>query len=212
MARGDLPALASLTLADAPATWRALGFAVEPDGSCVIGGVRLVLAGPQAGTGLTAWALRAAAPLAPWLDGIATETLPADAPAPEGETHPNGALALDHVVVRTPNLPRTLAALTDAGLEVRRVREASPEVHQAFLWAGDVLVEVAGSPDAAGEGPASLWGLVVVAPDLAPFAALGDGRFGAARPAVQAGRSIAPAAPAAGSSTRLAVMTPHRPA
>ena len=41
MARGGLPALASLTVADPPEVWRELGFAMGEDGSCVIGGVRL---------------------------------------------------------------------------------------------------------------------------------------------------------------------------
>lgn len=211
MTRGGLPALAELTLADPPEVWRRLGFTVGADETCVIGGVRLRLAGATAGEGLVSWGLRSAGPLPPSLDGIPTAGVPVDAAPAEGPAHPNGALALDHVVVRTPDLPRTLAALTGAGLEVRRLREASPDLHQAFLWAGDVLVEVAGPPERAGEGPASLWGLVVVAPDLETFSGRSDGAFGAPRGAVQAGRSIAPATPSAGSSTRLAVMTPHRP-
>lgn len=210
MARGGLPALASLTVADPPEVWRALGFRVGEDGACRIGGVRLVAAGPQAGSGITGWGLRSATPLPDSIDGIATQTIPAGAPVPADGGHPNGAASLDHVVVHTPDLPRTVAALEGAGLEVRRVREVSPELHQAFLWAGDVLVEVAGPPEPAEDGPASLWGLVVVAPDLAPFAALPGDRFGEIRPAVQPGREILPATRAAGTSTRLAVMTPHR--
>lgn len=212
MPRGGLPALATLTLADPPEVWGALGFAVGEDGSCALGAVRLELAGRAAGHGLAGWGLRAAAPLPATLDGIPTTTLAEDAPAPAPAAHPNGATGLDHVVVGTPDLARTLAALTAAGLEVRRVREASAELHQAFLWAGDVLVEVAGPPAPTGDGPAALWGLVVVAPALEPFEALPGGPFGAVRPAVQAGRRIVPAGPAAGTTTRLAVMTPHVPA
>lgn len=210
MARGDLPALVELTVADAPEVWRALGFAVDSDGVCTIGGVRLVATGPESGAGLTGWALRSAVRLPPAIDGIPTVTLPAEAAIADGAPHPNGALALDHVVVSTPDLPRTLAALTAAGLEVRRVREASSELHQAFLWAGDVLVEVAGPPVATGTDPASLWGLVVVAPDLDRFAELPGAVFGDPRPAVQPGRRIVPATVASGTSTRLAVLTPHR--
>lgn len=201
MARGDLPALAELTVADPPEVWRGLGFAVDDAGSCTIGGVRLIAAGAHDGEGLTAWTLRADRDLPPALDGIPTRTVAAESVIDDGPAHPNGALALDHVVVSTPDLPRTLAALTAAGLEVRRVREASPDLHQAFLWAGDVLVEVAGPPAALGTGPASLWGLVVVAPDLDPFARLPGGCSGTP------GRRFSPVA---GSSRRPPAPEPAR--
>ena len=49
--------LDELTVADDPGAWLALGFAVEGD-TCVVGDVRLRLAGPEAGGGLTGWSLR----------------------------------------------------------------------------------------------------------------------------------------------------------
>jgi hypothetical protein len=211
MPRGGLPALAGLTVADAPAAWSALGFAVEGE-TCAIGGILLRLAGPAVGDGLCDWALRSGGALPGHLDGIATRTLPADTEAPIAPPHPNGVTRVDHVVVATPDLPRTLAALEAAGLEVRRIREVSADLHQAFLWAGEVIVEVAGSPRAAGDDPATLWGLTLVAPDLSPFEALPGRPFGASRDAVQPGRRIVTTGPHAGTSVRLAVMTPHRPA
>lgn len=210
MARGDLPALTGLDVADPPDVWRALGFTVAQDGSCVVGDVTLRLRGADAGEGLLGWSLLAAGPLPDAIDGIPTGTGAAGARAP-AVAHPNGALRLDHVVVRTPDMTRTLTALQDAGLEVRRTREAGPDLRQAFLWAGDVLVEVAGPPEVTGEGPASLWGLVVVAPDLDTVAALPAGPLGSVRAAVQEGRLIATVRRDLGSSVPLAFMTPHRP-
>jgi hypothetical protein len=210
MARGDLPALAGLTVADPPAAWAALGFALSEGGTCQLGGVRITLAGPELGEGLCAWDLRSARQLPEHIDGIPTGTLPPHAPADPPAAHPNGVTAIDHVVIGTPDLPRTLAALAAAGLELRRVREARTDLHQAFLWAGDVIVEVAGPPRPAGDGPAGLWGLTLVADDLAWFTALPESRFGAARDAVQPGRRIVTSRSGAGTSVRLAIMTPHR--
>ena len=120
-----------LTIADEPATWAGLGFAVEGD-VCRVGGVPLRLAGRRRGTGtapsgraagLLGWTLHGAASDA--LDGLPTRlagdvATPAAGPA---AAHPNGVTALDHVVAITPVLDRTVAALRAAGLDLRRIRE-----------------------------------------------------------------------------------------
>jgi hypothetical protein len=210
MARGGLPALAALTVGDHPAAWAAMGFALTSEGSCAIGGVHLDLAGAQDGAGLLGWGLRASMRLPASLDGIPTTTLdPESAPAPD-LVHPNGARAVDHVVLATPDLSRTLGALEAAGMEVRRVREVTEDLHQAFLWAGEVIVEVAGPPRTGDEGPARLWGLTLVAADLESFEALPGRPFGESRDAIQPGRRIVTSGPRAGTSVRLAVLTPHR--
>ena len=46
-----------LTVADEPAAWEGLGFAVAGD-ICVVGDVRIHLAGPHAGERLAGWSLR----------------------------------------------------------------------------------------------------------------------------------------------------------
>jgi len=210
MARGELPALAALDVCDPPRVWRALGFTVGADEECVVGGVTVRLGTARAGEGLSGWALRSGDELPQSVDGIATQTHAPDAGERPDTAHPNGAVAIDHVVVRTPDLQRTLAAMQEAGLDVRRVREARPDLHQAFLWAGDVLVEVAGPPTPTGDGPASLWGLVIVAPDLDAIAALPGAPLGSVRPAAQEGRLIATVGRELGSSVPLAFMTPHQ--
>lgn len=213
MTRGGLPALAALQIADDPSVWQALGFAVGPADRFDVGGVELHAAGAAAGDGLCAWSLRAERTLPEVIDGIPTQTA---APGPPGRTiesgHPNGATAIDHVVVTTPDLPRTVAALEGIGMEVRRIREAGSAerpLRQAFLWAGDVLLEVAGPPEPEGDGPARLWGVVIVVPSLEPLLSMDRPCVGDARDAVQQGRRIATVRREAGSSVPVAFMTPH---
>jgi hypothetical protein len=111
-------------------------------------------------------------------------------PHPPAADHPNGAFAVDHVVVLTGSLRRTVGALREAGLDLRR------EVHgMAFLRLGPYILEVVER----GGDPARLWGLVVVVPD--PGAVPGAGPV---KDAVQPGRRIATVR---GLGTELAVMS-----
>jgi hypothetical protein len=202
-----------LTVADPPAAWDALGFAVDGD-VCVLGEVRVRLAGPEAGKGLVGWSLRGLA--ATDLDGLATARSQRP-PPPPAAAHPNGVSALDHVVAITPQLERTVAALEAAGLDLRRIREEPTPAgapRQAFFRLGATILEVVQAPPEAierGGGPdrpAFFWGLAVLAPDLdATIARLGEG-VGEARPAVQPGRRIATLRRAAGLSLPVALMTP----
>jgi hypothetical protein len=125
------------------------------------------------------------------------------------EAHPNGTVGLDHVVVFTPALDRTLEALQGAGLDLRRVREAcgDPPVRQGFFRLGDVILEVAGPVGE--DGPARFWGLVAVVADLDAAVAAGGGLVGTPKDAVQPGRRIATVRREAGLGVPLAFMTPH---
>jgi hypothetical protein len=202
-----------LTVADAPASWSALGFAVEDD-ACVVGEVRVRLAGADAGKGLTGWALREIE--ATELDGLATTR--SDRPPPsERPAHPNGIAGLDHVVAITPALERTVAALEAAGLDLRRIREEPTPAgapRQAFFRLGATILEVVQEPPEAierggGPGrPAFFWGLAFLAPDLdATVAGLGD-RVSEIRPAIQPGRRIATLRRSAGLTLPVALITP----
>jgi hypothetical protein len=207
--------LDELTVADPADAWSALGFAVDGD-TCVVGEVRIRLAGKDAGRGLTGWSLRGVE--AADLDGLATRR--SERPLPtERPTHPNGIAALDHVVAISPDLDRTVAALEAAGLDLRRIREEPTPAgapRQAFFRLGGTILEVVQEPAeaterAGGDRPAFFWGLAFVAPDLdATVAALGD-KVSEARPAVQPGRRIATLRRAAGLSIPVALMTPRVP-
>lgn len=204
-----MPELAALFVADPPEVWAALGFAVDDGGAVWVGGVRLQTG--AAGTGLAGWVLRhlPGGPEAVTgdVDGIVTAV--DDGPVEVADpVHPNGVDALDHVVVSTPALARTVAVLEAVGFDLRRVREAGGGMRQAFFRAGPAVVEVVGPADPAGAGgPARLWGLAFAAADLDATAAFLGGALGPARDAVQAGRRIATVDRSAGSSVRLAVMS-----
>lgn len=182
-----------LECADDPLAWTALGFSVP----LRLGGVEIRFAGE--GGGLRGWALPDYdGP--PAVDGIPTAGV-ADAPAGE-VAHPNGAYALDHVVVFTDSVDRTAAALVAAGGDERR-RTGPPAVPvaMAFVRFGDTIVEVA-----EGGGPPRLWGVVAVVEDLSR---LDPALVGEAKAAVQPGRRIATVRPEAGLGTAVAFMTPR---
>jgi hypothetical protein len=201
-----------LTVGDEPEAWQVLGFA--PDGDvCVVGGLRIRLAGQDAGRGLMGWSLREVGSTE--LDGLPTRRSgrrpPGEAPA-----HPNGVTALDHVVAIAPALDRTVAALEGAGLDLRRIRAQPTPAgapRQAFFRLGATILEVVQEPAeaserAGGDRPAFFWGLAFVAPDLdATVAGLGE-RVSEIRPAVQPGRRIATLRRSAGLSVPVALMTP----
>jgi hypothetical protein len=199
--------LRALRLADDPATWERLGFAVGADGVCALGGVALELVGTGQGRGLVGWHIEGVDPSAQ-LDGLPPAG-GAGVGARPGVAHPNGAVAVDHVVAATPDVDRTLGALGAAGLEPRRVRDAG-DARQAFYVLRTALLELAGpAAPPSGDGPARLWGLVVVVDDLDALAErLGD-ELGTIRDAVQPGRRIATLRQTAGVSTALAFLTPR---
>ena len=209
---GVSPTIDELTVADTPEAWSALGFAVAGD-TCVVGAVRIRLAGAGEDKGLTGWSLRDAGGTE--LDGLATTR--SDRPPPAAApAHPNGVTGLDHVVAMTPALERTVAALERAGLDLRRIREEPTPAgapRQAFFRLGATILEVVQEPPeaierAGGDHPAFFWGLAFCVPDLDASVAMFGDRAGEARAAVQPGRRIATLRRSAGLSLPVALMTP----
>jgi catechol 2,3-dioxygenase-like lactoylglutathione lyase family enzyme len=204
--------LDELMVADSPEAWGASGFAVEGD-VCVVGGVRIRFLPSDEGRGLVGWSLRGVESLD--LDGLPTSS--GDRPSPpEAPIHPNGVTGLDHVVAISSDLDRTVAALTAAGLDLRRVREEPTPAgapRQAFFRLGSTILEVVQEPSeaterAGGDRPAFFWGLAFVAPDLERTVAFLGDRAGEIREAVQPGRRIATVRRSAGLSVPIALMTP----
>jgi len=206
--------LDELTIADAPEAWRDCGFAFEGDAG-VLGGVRLRFPPQAGGRGLTGWSLRGID--SPDLDGLPT-SIGERPPSEEVAEHPNGVTAIDHVVAISSDLDRTVAALTAAGLDLRRVREEPTPAggpRQAFFHLGPAILEVVQEPPEVtakkgGDRPAFFWGLAFVAPDLERTVAyLGEDRVSEIRDAVQPGRQIATMRRGAGLSVPIALMSPR---
>jgi hypothetical protein len=204
-----------LVLADEPERWAALGFTVAA-GCCQLGKVRVRLAGRGAGRGILCWALRGIAGVE--LDGLPTirseSSVPSSAPA-----HPNGVLAIDHVVAFSPALDRSVRALEAAGLDLRTIREQPTPAgapRQAFFRLGAEILEVVQEPDGVVERrsgparPARLWGLALAVEDLDRAVEVLGPNVGSIRPAVQPGRRIATLRRAAGLTIPVALIS--RPA
>jgi catechol 2,3-dioxygenase-like lactoylglutathione lyase family enzyme len=182
------PTLTHILVGDNAAAWRAAGFEVVDD-TMAIGSVALVLQGSEAERGILGWSFDG------WntaIDGLAIRERTAAGTG--GSTHPNGVLAIDHVVIATPDVDRTIGAFTSAGFRLRRegrTESYGAPMRQAFCKAGDVILEIVGPEDGTGDGPATFFGLAFTVADLdAACALLGD-RIGAAKNAVQPGRRIA---------------------
>lgn len=184
-----------ILVGDPREAWEAAGFTVDDDGTCRIGTVRVRLVGRDGGKRILGWSLRDAPParLADGsVDGLPTTA--SDAPVAEGAAHANGATHIDHVVLLSPDLARTTAALGALGVEPRGERDTDTygaPMRQIFFRLGEVILELVGQPDAAGEGEPGFFGLAITVADLDAVAAqLGD-HLGTIKDAVQDGRQIA---------------------
>ena len=187
------PAVVEIEVADEPDAWRAAGFSVTED--CTqVGSIAIRLVGrSEAGTGIRSWTWSDLANDGP-IDGLTTHTAPRSAGTPGA--HANGATIIDHVVVVTPNVERTVPAFGARGLDVRRTRHTDqygPAFRQVFFRGGETIIELIG-PDTPADGDdrdAHFYGLAFTVADLDAAAAhLGDG-LGSIKDAVQDGRRIA---------------------
>ena len=186
-----MPNLRELAVSDDPETWRNAGFTVSDEGVCVIGTVRLRIAPVEHRKGVHAWAFDG--DVGGDIDGVPTAVVdPGDVPEPS--EHPNGATLIDHLVMATPDLDRTVSALEAAGFDVRRTRDTDTygaPMRQVFFRAGEVILELIGSPETKGEGRSGFFGIAVNVRDLDATAAFVGESLGRIKEAVQPGRRIA---------------------
>lgn len=211
--------VAELAIAADPDAWRTVGFDVDASGVLGLGGIRLRLTGgisdaegehPASGRrgGITGWVLADAPdPTVMDIDGLATaHTTVGELP---GGSHPNGVSSIDHVVVYTPDLERTCAAIeASTGAPLKRIREAGA-LRQGFHRLGELIVEVVTFPGVSSPR-AEFWGLAFNAIDLdALYSRCGEAAMTAPKDAVQPGRRIASFRETAGLGVPVAVMTPH---
>ncbi|MCX6397079.1 MAG: hypothetical protein NTV23_11380 [Propionibacteriales bacterium] len=204
--------LAGVAVADRPEDWRAAGFVVGDDGTCQVGALRIRLVGREAGAGIVGWSLRRVPTGTVDVDGVPTEV--SGETAGEGAVHPNGVVGVDHVVLLSPDLRRTVAAFGALGVEPRRHRDGElggRAVRQVFFRLGAVILEVVGSPDTAVAGPSTLWGLTYVVADIDTAAAFFGEHTSPVKDAVQPGRRITTLRHRdLGLSVRTALISPHQ--
>ena len=215
MSNNASPELVQLEIADHTERWEALGFAVE-DSRLEIGGVTIRLG--ASGRGITAWTISRTA--TGEIDGLPTGTADdtATVPGPLSAApahHPNGAIAVDHVVVVTPDFDRTAASLEAAAMPLRRVRTVRGPgedggFRQGFRRLGPAILELVEARDAP-PGPARFWGLVIVVDHLDALASRLQQHLSPIKPAVQRGRRIATLRDSAGLSAKVAFMDPETP-
>jgi hypothetical protein len=211
------PTIDELLVADDSARWQALGFAVI-DGRCRLGEVHLrFLDGDETKRGIVGWSLRDLAKTE--LDGLTTtvsERPPSATAAAIAPVHPNGVIAIDHIVAASPRLERSVSILQEAGLDLRRVREQPTPAgapRQAFFRLGAEILELIQEPKeviertGGPEHPARFWGLALCTHDLDRTVQSMGAHAGSIRPAVQAGRHIATVRRSAGLSVPLALMS-----
>jgi hypothetical protein len=193
-----------LTVGGAVEPWERIGLVVH-DGLIPLFGTGIRI-DATAERGISGWALSGAGDSTTDIDGLPTRAV--EPLGPIFVAHPLRTVAIDHVVIVSDSLERTCGAIEDAtGAALRRVRELG-DMRQGFHRVGGLIVEVV---ERAGleARPATFWGLVLTVEDLdAAVARLGPDLVSEAKPAVQAGRSIATVRDSAGLGLPVALMTP----
>jgi hypothetical protein len=182
-----------IEVADPEHAWTRAGFSVDSDAVCRIGDVRVRLVGRGRGTGIVGWSLRGLPSdgSADDLDGVPTTSSGAAAVAPA--EHANGVTSIDHVVLLSPDLDRTVASLAAVGVDPLRERYGKlggRPIRQIFFRLGSVIIEVVGSPGTASEGPSTLWGITYNVADIDATGSFFGDRASPVKQAVQPGRRI----------------------
>ncbi len=209
-----------ILLGDDPDAWSALGFAVRPgsdsQGAPVPASVRLAnttIGLTGSGTGFIGWEIEG---VDRSLDGLPHSADPGCGTGDDrADGNPNGIDAIDHVVISTGDVPRSLAAFEAVGLQPRGGRSTTSygsPMSQTFFWLGDVILELVGPDEGepTTDDPGALFGLALVAHDLDATVSILGPLAGEPKGAVQAGRRIAGVRGRdVGVSIPLAVMSPH---
>ena len=201
------PVLSEIRVAADGGAWAAGGFSVT-SGRVLVGGVAIEFV--EGGSGMVDWALTDVK--AAGIDGLPTRP-GVPPPSREAPVHANGVTEIDHVVALTPRLERTTAALEDAGVELRRIREGETGMgpsRQAFFRIGPIL-EVVETAELEPGAPARFWGITFTTAGIDGAAELLGDKLGEVKDAVQPGRRIATVRKHAGLGLPVALISPKLP-
>ena len=203
-----MPELVDLTAGDPPEVWTDLGFSVQ-GGRCRVGAVDIVL-DPSVGKGVRRWSFAGGAETPAVIEGLPTEWV--DGPAEATVLpHANHVASIDHVVILSPDVDRTIETFGHIGLDPRRERLTNTygaPMRQVFFRAGEVILELIGGKEPSGDGGLRVFGLAFTSTDLDVTASVLGERLHPAKDAVQPGRRIATLDRGAGSTLAIAIMSP----
>lgn len=199
-----MPVLKELVVGDEPAVWERLGFLVDGN-RCRVGHVDVVF-DPSVGKGIRKWTLVGEGPDS--LEGVPTDWSPnaIEAAGP----HPNGIYEIDHVVLTTPDIERTIATMAAIDVPALRTRETNTygaPMMQVFFKLGQPILELIGPKEPAGDQGARFFGLAFTSEDLELTGKTMGDALHPSKDAVQPGRRIATLDKAAGSTIGIAVMS-----
>ncbi len=206
-------ALQRLVVGDDPNAWRAAGFTVHGN-ELRFGKVTIELAGASGKRGALGWRLDAVTSDIESIPTVAERTNPGPALAPATATeHVNSVFAIDHVVVETGDVVRTVAAFAQVGMVERRTGQIQTPIgerRQSFLWAGRVIIEVVGPIEPDQTAPMGIWGLALVTSNLETTTHVLAENLTEPRDAVQPGRKIATVnTKALDISIPMVILSPH---
>jgi hypothetical protein len=200
--------LLGLDLATDPIAWQALGFGLDDADVCAVDGVAVRLGRP--GRKIAGWSIAGISGDVE-IDGLTTTPSTRGTATSTGLSHPNGTIAIDHVVVISPDPTRTIAALAEHGIEPRRSRHTDqygPPFTQTFFRLGRPILELIGPGEPTGSEPARFYGIAFTVRDLDATAEFLGDRLGRVKDAVQGGRRIATLRREAGAGIPLVFMSP----
>lgn len=195
--------LTQLHLPAEPTAWAAAGF--DGGASIWLGNTALLPAADTPGLAATIDGIDD-------LDGLELAPALSVADPMASVSHRNTAMAIDHVVVMSPDCDRTTQRFESAGLEARRVRlieSASGTRRQTFFWMGDVVCEMVGPDVASGDGPATWWGLALTVRELDTARTLLGDHATDIKDAVQPGRQVCTVRSQANLEVPTLLISPH---
>ncbi|KAJ3009360.1 UNVERIFIED_CONTAM: hypothetical protein HDU68_002739 [Siphonaria sp. JEL0065] len=147
--------LVQLFIADSAAAWTSAGFHVSPNNIVTVGNITITLLGNDNWNGkggIVAWAFEARndpvhADTVLLLDSLHTQIINPlttasscnNATTTPPVIHPNRVVGIDHIVITSPNLLKTVAVFATLGLRPKRI---VGDHQMIFFKSGDVVIEL----------------------------------------------------------------------